>query len=304
VKRSFRNSSQSRTAGFSCQSKIKIQKSKIQYHPAMRWIIGDIHGMLRPLDALLALVHKEDPDPVFLFVGDYINRGPDSRGVIDRLLTLPSARFIRGNHDDVFDLILHGHAYAAHGSVRDPIVAFQWFMDHGLDQTLLSYGVDEEELEKTNRRPSRQRLRKILEAVPQSHRDFIRNLSSGIEYDDLFILHAFWAVDEPTESPRPTQRLEDHPPTRQTAVWGRYTEKEIHVDKPWNRTGYFGHTAVNNYTPALLTGQNLPIRGPQIVLLDTGVALSTSGRLTAFCPDTQRYLQVDHFAEAVPESQC
>src|SRR4051794_35059413 len=124
----------------------------------MRWIIGDIHGMLKPLTTLVAMVRAEDPDAELLFTGDYVNRGPDSRGVIDYLLKLDRCRFIRGNHDDVFDLILHGKSYAPHGSVTESIIAFQWFMEHGLDKTLLSYGVSESSLQGLRNEPDHNRL--------------------------------------------------------------------------------------------------------------------------------------------------
>src|SRR5689334_9048663 len=108
----------------------------------MRWVVGDIHGMLRPLRALVDEIYRRDAAPRLLFVGDYVNRGPDSRGVIDLLLSLPDAGFVRGNHDDVFDLVLHGSCYDTHGSAPDAGSAFAWFVNHGLDNTLTSYGAD------------------------------------------------------------------------------------------------------------------------------------------------------------------
>src|SRR2546425_7853764 len=113
----------------------------------MRWIIGDIHGMLRPLEALLDLIRISDQSPRLLFVGDYVNRGPDSKRVIDLLITLQKSRFIRGNHDDIFDQVLHDRCYAPNASENNRIAAFQWFMQHGLDETLLSYGIDWAELD-------------------------------------------------------------------------------------------------------------------------------------------------------------
>ena len=113
----------------------------------MRWVIGDIHGMLRPLEALVAAISRRDPGAHLIFVGDYVNRGPDSRQVIDLLLTLPHATFLRGNHDDIFDLILHGDCYMCHKDAPDAVAGFAWFMEHGLDKTLVSYGADWAELE-------------------------------------------------------------------------------------------------------------------------------------------------------------
>jgi len=72
----------------------------------VRWIVGDIHGMALALKGLVDGVSKSDPAAEWIFVGDYVNRGPDSRGVIDFLLKLANARFCRGNHDDVFDVLL------------------------------------------------------------------------------------------------------------------------------------------------------------------------------------------------------
>ena len=112
----------------------------------MRWIIGDIHGMLRPLQTVLAEVNRRDPWAHLLFVGDYVNRGPDSNGVIELLLTLKNAHFIRGNHDDIFDMILHGSCYVTHPAAPDPLSAFCWFMEHGLADTFISYGIDYAEL--------------------------------------------------------------------------------------------------------------------------------------------------------------
>jgi len=60
-------------------------------------------------------------------------------------------------------------------------------------------------------------------------------------------------------------------------------------NKRWKRTGYFGHTPVK----ALGVDENVPVRGPKIVLLDTGAALNAHGRLTAVCADTGETLQVD-----------
>jgi serine/threonine protein phosphatase 1 len=63
--------------------------------------IGDIHGCARSLDALLDAV-KPCPDDVLVTLGDYVDRGPDSRGVLDRLIPLRAAGRLlplRGNHD-------------------------------------------------------------------------------------------------------------------------------------------------------------------------------------------------------------
>jgi len=66
--------------------------------------IGDIHGHLDKLERLLQLIMPTDNDKL-VFLGDYIDRGPDSAGVVDHLIQLPDrfpqTVFLRGNHEQV-----------------------------------------------------------------------------------------------------------------------------------------------------------------------------------------------------------
>ncbi len=65
--------------------------------------IGDIHGCLTALDKLLEIVQPQ-PDDQLVFLGDYVDRGPNSSGVIDRILTLQKTHklvTLRGNHDQM-----------------------------------------------------------------------------------------------------------------------------------------------------------------------------------------------------------
>jgi hypothetical protein len=264
----------------------------------MRWIIGDLHGMLRPLDELLAWIDERDASPAHYFLGDYVNRGPDARGVIDRLLALPRARFIRGNHDDIFDLLLHHRPYAAHPSAVDPMMAFAWFMNQGLDRTLMSYGWKRGAIERVVRRCTPQRIAELCEAIPAAHRQFIRSLPAVIEEDDFFMLHGYWRPESATGSPRLSERLDADASLRPRVLWNRFNEDEIRAEKQWDRRGYFGHTPIPTYPSAIASG-NVPMVGPKIVLLDTGAALGSYGRLTACCVESDEVLQVTHFGERV-----
>jgi serine/threonine protein phosphatase 1 len=92
--------------------------------------IGDIHGCSAALDALLAAVRPR-PEDTIVTLGDYINRGPDSRGVLDRLIEL--GRHCRlvpllGNHDQ---MLL---------DVRSGKYPLYWLLDMGGIATLDSYG--------------------------------------------------------------------------------------------------------------------------------------------------------------------
>jgi hypothetical protein len=269
----------------------------------MRWIIGDVHGMFGPLEALLEEVARRDAGARFYFVGDYINRGPDSKRVLDLLISLKSvgAQFVRGNHDDIFDQVINGQSYATNAANSDPVVAFQWFMEHGLDATFESYGVDYAALEQCQLRPGVERLNKITAAVPDSHKRFIRELGPLIEEADLFVAHAIWDPYENDLSESMRRTLERDGGARHKLLWGRFGEQDIAWTKMWKRTGYFGHTPVFAYAASQKTGELLPepIVGNQLVLLDTACALSDTGRLTAYCAEAKRFVQVDRFAKIV-----
>ncbi len=265
----------------------------------MRWIFGDIHGMLKPLETLLEAVMRVDRDPLFLFVGDYVNRGPDSKGVIELLLSLPSARFCRGNHDDIFDLVVNGRCYADNATEGNRMSALRWFLQHGLDRTFISYGAEPADLEYLIGSPSTQRVETLVSLVPETHRQFVRSLPGLLEFPDIFVAHAKWSVLAPTELPSLAVELSAKAVLRHNIIWGRYTTAELRIDKPWERTGFFGHTPVTHYIDARHSDDLVPLIGPRIVLVDTAAALSVGGRLTAYCAETDQYLQSDHFGNFV-----
>ncbi len=69
--------------------------------------IGDIHGDAGALDEVMARMPKLTADDTIVFLGDYIDRGPDSRGVIERVAALPKQTqaavvTLRGNHEDAW----------------------------------------------------------------------------------------------------------------------------------------------------------------------------------------------------------
>jgi serine/threonine protein phosphatase 1 len=111
--------------------------------------IGDIHGCSAALDALLAAV-SPTPDDQIVTLGDYVDRGPDTRGVLDRLLELDRSHRLaplRGNHEIMMmDARTHGLGL--------------WSQVGG-DQTLASYTQDGQ--------PAR------LSDVPKEHWEFIEH---------------------------------------------------------------------------------------------------------------------------------
>src|SRR5438045_8931339 len=98
--------------------------------------------MIRPLEALVRATKSRDPDARFLFVGDYVNRGPDSKRVVDFLLAMDRAQFIRGNHDDIFDHVLNGACFEVHPDMVTRAESFLTFLQYGLDNGMATYGTD------------------------------------------------------------------------------------------------------------------------------------------------------------------
>lgn len=268
----------------------------------MRWIVGDIHGCARPLDRLIEAVTERDRDAVFLFVGDYVNRGPDSSGVVERLLRLPNARFCRGNHDNIWDLLLNGRCYDVRNDFMHAHAVFAQFLDAGLDRTLLSYGVEMAAVFNLAVDWSTRGLSELLKCVPPTHRDFFRRLEPVIEHEDLFVAHARWPPDEPDGPGLLVEKLTGSRTLRQEAIWGRFKRIEIEQPKAWRRRGFFGHTPVSFYNLSR-AGDVVPIVGERMVLLDTAIALGIDGRLTAYCAETDRFVQVDRGLHVV-ERAC
>jgi hypothetical protein len=102
----------------------------------MDWIVGDLHGMLHTLKRLVERVASVDESPRFVFVGDYADRGPFSRALVDYLLAIPfPAEFLRGNHDDVLDYLLNGECCSELGELMigrvTPGNACQWWLENG-----------------------------------------------------------------------------------------------------------------------------------------------------------------------------
>lgn len=149
------------------------------------YAIGDIHGRLDLLDDLLARIDADDAErpearTQLIFLGDLADRGPDSRGVIERLMALaemrPGTRFIAGNHEEL--LIL---AWA-----RDTR-ALGLFHRVGGRETMASYGVpyhlyDGATLEELGEI--------VAKAIPKPHIDFLGSFEDFVVAGDYVFVHA------------------------------------------------------------------------------------------------------------------
>lgn len=148
------------------------------------YAIGDIHGRLDCLEDLLARIDADpgrgDRHATLIFLGDLIDRGPDSRGVVERVMALCAAsddvHCLCGNHEE---LLLEAAAGARQ--------ALGIFNRAGGRETVLSYGVEDATYEREDLKGV-QRL--ILEHVPPEHLDFLRALPDKIVVDDYVMVHA------------------------------------------------------------------------------------------------------------------
>lgn len=151
------------------------------------YAVADIHGHLDQLDRALALIEADGgADAQIVFLGDLVDRGPDSRGVIDRLMQGQAAgrpwQVLRGNHDDMFRRFLAG------GVVRNARIrsGISWIHARvgGLD-TLTSYGIAAEA-----EVPVPDLFADAQEAVPAEHLAFLDALPRKVEQDGLLFVHA------------------------------------------------------------------------------------------------------------------
>lgn len=141
------------------------------------YTIGDIHGCLAKLIALVKLCRTDAGKhrQKFVFLGDYIDRGPDSKGVIDYLMTLQQDRpedvvCLMGNHEDMLLAALDAEEWEEN-----------WLRNGGI-HTLSSYGVT------------------AARDLPKSHIDWIRQLPKFNDDGLRFFVHAGVRPHQPLDS--------------------------------------------------------------------------------------------------------
>ncbi|HET7718096.1 MAG TPA: metallophosphoesterase family protein [Bauldia sp.] len=155
--------------------------------PRMRiYAIGDVHG----LDTLLAEAHAEIEadlaarpvaDHRIIHVGDYVDRGPNSAAVIERLSRLqetdPRILCLMGNHDELMLAFL-----------ADPGAAGPDWMMNGAGATFRSYGIDTSGVSSAG--DHRRLCKALAAALPASHRLFLDHLRLSIRFGDFLFCHA------------------------------------------------------------------------------------------------------------------
>lgn len=125
--------------------------------------VGDIHGCAHILCTVLASIEPQ-PDDIFLFLGDFINRGPDSKGVVSRVLELATQSgvySILGNHEEML--------LGAYQGGKDD---HNFWCKFGGDTTLASYGVN------------------TAREIPGEHLRFFANCADHAESEEFIFVHA------------------------------------------------------------------------------------------------------------------
>ncbi|GGF75363.1 serine/threonine protein phosphatase [Azorhizobium oxalatiphilum] len=158
----------------------------------LTFAIADLHGRADLLDAALASIETRAASGTVVFLGDYVDRGPNSREIISRLLAGPQGPWkwlcLRGNHEELmFRGLTPSHVrFIEHGL----------WMANGGDATLGSYGGD-------------------WQSVPNAHIEWLKKLP--LMHIDMHRVYVHAAVD-------PTRAL--HRQTESTVLWDLYSDSD------------------------------------------------------------------------------
>ena len=149
------------------------------------YVVGDVHGRLDLVEQLLDQIHRDlearRPHKAFvIFLGDLIDRGPNSAQVVERLRTYrhDGVRpiFLLGNHEEVLIRLVAGETDLIPGWLR-----------FGGAQCLESYGADPQAIADA---PAEAALANIRQAIPASHVDFLRSFVDTCRFGDYLCVHA------------------------------------------------------------------------------------------------------------------
>lgn len=218
------------------------------------YAIGDIHGCIDDLVQVQNNIQRDldnrpHSKPVIVYLGDYIDRGPDSRGVIENLISEAAAphhtRFLFGNHDEML-LTFRTDPLIPIRPNGPKIDKIHWLHRLGGGaETLRSYGVngasDENPLDKHDA---------FVSALPDTHLQFFNSLETFVRFGSYLFVHAGINPDASLED----QTLDDF-------IWMR---------EPFlSSTKDFGFTVVHGHTPV----SEVENRGNRIAI-DTGAVFN------------------------------
>lgn len=217
------------------------------------YAVGDIHGradLLASMMEKLEAAHPEeavaDARPIVIFLGDYVDRGPDSRKVVDLFLDQRprgfERRFLLGNHEA-----------AMLAFMQNPQKTRDWLASGGMS-TLISYGVQPPSLGASGE-ALRQIAEQLFERMGPAHLEFFKSLERYVVQGDYVFVHA---------GVNPDKRLEAQ--TDEELLWIR--KRFLEGRKTWDHVVVHGHTPFQQ-----------PYKDHRRISIDTGAY--ASGRLTA-----------------------
>lgn len=189
-------------------SLIPLKPSEKGVPPDCYYAIGDIHGRLDLLDNLLESIFEDSHGKNFqiVFLGDYVDRGPQSRDVIDRLISLKeqypqTVIILLGNHDRTLLELVETDV------TPDLVLTFNLMASskNGFLETVKSYGID---VDLNNYIPD-QIILSLKKQFPSGHLRFLRHAWLSYDTDAAFFSHAGIDFDVPLERQ-----------TEQTLLWG------------------------------------------------------------------------------------
>lgn len=236
---------------------------------ARAYAIGDVHGRLDLLDGLLERIEadvaaRRHRKTFIIFLGDLVDRGPDSAGVVERLRTwrphFAKPIFLAGNHEEVLVRMLAGETG----------ILPSW-LKYGGAQCAQSYGLDPSALRVIEEEAALQLLRA---KIPRAHVEFLESFADTFRFGDYLFVHA---------GIRPGVAIEDQ--DRHDLRWIR--EPFLSDAKAHGMIVVHGHTIVERVEER-----------PNRIAIDTGAY--NSGVLTALAvEDDQRWFLT---AEGEPQA--
>lgn len=232
------------------------------------YAVGDIHGRLDLLNELLTridddILARPAIRPMFVFLGDYIDRGPSSRETIDRLVEhaeTSESVFLKGNHEQI-----------AISCLRDRALFDHWMRLGGVE-TLVSYGVGVPPRGFSDDGQVVRLQAAFHDALPQTHFRFFRDLQTSFACGDFFFAHA---------GVKPNVELSQQ--KESDLLWIRQEFLSSNED--------FGKIVVHGHTPT----REVQV-GPNRIDIDTG-AFAT-GRLTCLVIDESSLSVIDTYDNA------
>ena len=206
-----------------------------------RWVIPDVHGCSKTLRALFEFYISPSKDDVLYFLGDYIDRGPDSKGVIDFIRGLQAqglnVKLLKGNHEEscVKSCLEERNLKKNFLGIRQKNHSKAAWKRYGGKETMESFGVSD------------------LNDFPQEYINWLDNAHTYLETEDYVLVHAGldYSLDNPLEDEYSMLWLRDFDP--QPEKLGGRILIHGHVSLPLDdiflmrdKPEHFGHIDLDN----------------------------------------------------------